>query len=254
MLLLLLRFLWNKYWLIFVNISAAITHTYKQVAQNNQDVPVEPGVEVREIQSDPKELVEQGHSSRNPWQGPLHIRCHSSVVIIFSLWLTNSSFTTLENDYLLDDCSWVNFLKLPKEGLDEQAVLMSQGYRIVISQPTSTYVWKPQKTRIIQRKRRLQSHFSDRLQHSVYFTRRIRKRKGGGKFLLMFFLHHSTYNSDFHSITPSLTTTNTFAQYEQRNMLNLSVTTPINLWPLLCYRRVTGNEYVKEAFQLSNAS
>lgn len=125
---------------------------------------------------------------------------------------------------------------------------------VVISQPTSTYVWKPQKTRIIQRKRRLQSHFSDRLQHSVYFTRRIRKRKGGGKFLLMFFLHHSTYNSDFHSITPSLTTTNTFAQYEQRNMLNLSVTTPINLWPLLCYRRVTGNEYVKEAFQLSNAS
>ena len=182
MLLLLLRFLWNKYWLIFVNISAAITHTYKQVAQNNQDVPVEPGVEVREIQSDPKELVEQGHSSRNPWQGPLHIRCHSSVVIIFSLWLTNSSFTTLENDYLLDDCSWVNFLKLPKEGLDEQAVLMSQGYRIVISQPTSTYVWKPQKTRIIQRKRRLQSHFSGRLQHSVYFTRRFRKRKGGGTF------------------------------------------------------------------------
>ncbi|KAK2558283.1 Cephalotocin receptor 2 [Acropora cervicornis] len=46
--------------------SSAITHTYKQVAQNNQDLPVEPGVEVREIQSDPKELVEQGHSSRNP--------------------------------------------------------------------------------------------------------------------------------------------------------------------------------------------
>lgn len=118
----------TKYWLIFVNISAAITHTYKQVAQNNQDLPVEPGVEVREIQSDPKELVEQGHSSRNPWQGPLHIRCHSSVVIIFSLWLTNSSFTTRENDYLLDDCTGVNFLKLPKEGLNVQAVLMSQGY------------------------------------------------------------------------------------------------------------------------------
>lgn len=55
------------------------------------------------------------------------------------------------------------------------------------------------------------------------------KGKGAANFLLMFFLDHSTYNSDFHSITPSLTTTNTFAQYEQRNMLNLSVTTPINL-------------------------
>jgi len=113
--------------------SSAITHTYKQVAQNNQDLPVEPGVEVREIQSDPKELVEQGHSSRNPWQGSLLIRCHSSVVIIFSLWLTNSSFTTRENDYLLDDCTGVNFPKLPKEGLDEQAVLMSQGYRSNLS-------------------------------------------------------------------------------------------------------------------------
>ena len=42
-----------------------MTQTYKQVAQNNPDLPVEPGIEVGEIQSDPRELVEQGHSS-NP--------------------------------------------------------------------------------------------------------------------------------------------------------------------------------------------
>lgn len=45
--------------------SSAVTQTYKQVAQNNPDLPVEPGIEVGEIQSDPRELVEQGHSS-NP--------------------------------------------------------------------------------------------------------------------------------------------------------------------------------------------
>jgi len=40
--------------------SSAVTHTYKQVPQNNPDLPIAPGVE---IQSDPRDLVEQGHSS-----------------------------------------------------------------------------------------------------------------------------------------------------------------------------------------------
>lgn len=129
----------TKYLLLFVNISAAITHTYKQVAQNNQDLPVEPGVEVREIQSDPKELVEQGHSSGNPWQGPLHIRCHTSVVIIFSLWSTNSSFTTLENDYLLDDCTgWIFWNYRRKAWTNKQ--FSCHRDTVVISQPASTYV------------------------------------------------------------------------------------------------------------------
>ena len=39
---------------------AAATHTYKQVAQNNPDLPIEPAAE---IQSDPRDLIEQGHSS-----------------------------------------------------------------------------------------------------------------------------------------------------------------------------------------------
>ena len=41
-------------------ILAAVTHTYKQVAQNNPDLPIEPAAE---IQSDPKDLIEHGHSS-----------------------------------------------------------------------------------------------------------------------------------------------------------------------------------------------
>lgn len=41
----------------------AAAHTYKQVAQNNPDVPGPmPAPVCAEIQSDPKELVEQGHS------------------------------------------------------------------------------------------------------------------------------------------------------------------------------------------------
>lgn len=46
--------------LFCVYIAAAVTHTYKQVAQNNPDAPIEVGVE---IQSDPKDFIEQGHSS-----------------------------------------------------------------------------------------------------------------------------------------------------------------------------------------------
>ena len=45
--------------LIFFLLAAA--HTYKQVAQNNPDAPG-PLPARAEIQSDPKELVEQGHS------------------------------------------------------------------------------------------------------------------------------------------------------------------------------------------------
>jgi len=41
----------------------AAAHTYKQVTQNNPDVPGPMPAPVRaEIQSDPRELVEQGHS------------------------------------------------------------------------------------------------------------------------------------------------------------------------------------------------
>lgn len=47
--------------LLFFFVAAA--HTYKQVTQNNPDVPALVEAQVGgEIQSDPKELVEQGHS------------------------------------------------------------------------------------------------------------------------------------------------------------------------------------------------
>ena len=47
----------------FIVFLLAAAHTYKQVAQNNPDVPGAMPAPVRaEIQSDPKELVEQGHS------------------------------------------------------------------------------------------------------------------------------------------------------------------------------------------------
>lgn len=42
---------------------SSAAHTYKQVAQNNAGVPAPIEAQVyAEIQSDPKELVEQGHS------------------------------------------------------------------------------------------------------------------------------------------------------------------------------------------------
>lgn len=42
---------------------SSAAHTYKQVTQNNPDVPALVEAQVGgEIQSDPKELVEQGHS------------------------------------------------------------------------------------------------------------------------------------------------------------------------------------------------
>lgn len=49
------------FWIIVLSFFlAAVTHTYKQVAQNNPDLPIEPAAE---IQSDPKDLIEHGHSS-----------------------------------------------------------------------------------------------------------------------------------------------------------------------------------------------
>jgi len=67
---------------------SSAAHTYKQVAQNNPDVPGPMPAPVRaEIQSDPRELVEQGHSD-DPWRWPAHHARGAKMIIVTFLSTT----------------------------------------------------------------------------------------------------------------------------------------------------------------------